>query len=283
MHDFKETLYPHYGQWFSVDEVLYEQRTEHFHLIIFTNARFGRVMALDGIIQTTERDEFIYHEMLAHVPILAHGQARRVLIVGGGDGAMAREVLRHATVEHLTQVEIDAAVIETAKRYLPNHCAGAFDDPRLQLVFDDGARYVNTAQERFDVIISDATDPIGPGEALFSEAFYAGCKRCLAPGGVLVAQNGVPFLQGDEITQTAARLMPHFTDVAFYAAAVPTYVGGIMTFAWASDTAALRAIPGETIAHRFAGAGLVTRYYTPATHHAAFALPAFVKALTAKA
>src|SRR5690606_23586133 len=158
-----ETLYPFYRQSLSVDRLLYDSKTEHQRIRVFENARFGRVLTLDGIVQTTEGDEFIYHEMLAHVPILAHGSARRVLIIGGGDGGMAREVLRHRSVERVTMVEIDAGVVEFAKKYLPNLSAGAFDDPRLDLVIADGAAYVAETDERFDVIIVDSTDPIGPG------------------------------------------------------------------------------------------------------------------------
>ncbi|MCS9087187.1 polyamine aminopropyltransferase, partial [Pseudomonas aeruginosa] len=195
MSDYQETLYQGYGQRFSIDNMLHEVRTEHQHLVIFENARMGRVMALDGVIQTTEADEFIYHEMLTHVPILAHGAARRVLIIGGGDGGMLREVAKHKSVERITMVEIDGTVVDMCKAFLPNHSQGAFDDPRLNLVIDDGMRFVATTEERFDVIISDSTDPIGPGEVLFSENFYQACRRCLNEGGILVTQNGTPFMQ----------------------------------------------------------------------------------------
>lgn len=276
---FRETLYEHHGQWFTVDEVLYENRTDHFHLVIFSNPAFGRVMALDGIIQTTEKDEFIYHEMLTHVPLLAHGAARDVLVVGGGDGAMVREISRHQSVERIMQAEIDPAVIEMSLKYLPDHAAGSQNDPRLEIVFGDGAQMVNSTERRFDVIISDATDPIGPGEALFTEHFYAGCKRCLKPGGILVTQNGVPFLQAEEVTETAARLRPYFEDVSFYSAAVPTYIGGIMCFAWATDDASLRDVSPADLQQRFDAAALDTRYYTPSVHKASFALPRFVEQL----
>ena len=177
-------------------------RPTHQRIRVFENARFGRVLTLDGVVQTTEGDEFIYHEMMAHVPILAHGAARRVLIVGGGDGGMAREVLRHRAVEHVTMVEIDAGVVEFSKKYLPSLSAGAFDDPRLDLVIADGADFVAQTDRRFDVAIIDSTDPVGPGEVLFTDTFYGRAKRCLAPGGVLVTQNGVPFMQGDELAGT---------------------------------------------------------------------------------
>ncbi len=273
---FREGLYDGYGQSFTLDEVLFEHRTEHQELIIFRNRDFGTVMALDGVIQTTERDEFVYHEMMTHVPILAHGDARRVLIIGGGDGGILREVLRHESVEHVTQVEIDQAVIDMCKQYLPNHSAGAFDDPRANIVIADGVEFVAECQERFDVIISDCTDPIGPGEVLFSSRFYEGCKRCLNEGGVFVAQNGVPFMQQDEIVTTRRRLSPYFADQTFYNAAVPTYVGGVMTFAWASDNAELRQLDVAMLSDRYARSAITTRYYNPALHVASFALPQYV-------
>lgn len=240
-------------------------------------------MVLDGIVQTTEGDEFIYHEMLAHVPLFAHGSARRVLIVGGGDGGMLREVVRHRDVERVVQVEVDAGVIETCREHLPNHSAGAFDDPRAEVVIADGARFVAETAERFDVVICDSTDPEGPGTALFGPAFYAGCRRSLAPGGVLVTQNGVAFLQPEVAGGTAPELARHFRDWHFFSAAVPTYVGGIMLFGWATDDASLRAVPAETLRERHAASGIRTRYYNPEVHVASFALPEYVRELVGKA
>ena len=276
MSDYQETLYEGYGQRFSIDKMLHEVRTEHQHLVIFENARMGRVMALDGVIQTTEADEFIYHEMLTHVPILAHGLAKRVLIIGGGDGGMLREVCKHRSVEHITMVEIDGTVVDMCKEFLPNHSRGAYDDPRLNLVIDDGMRFVATTEEKFDVIISDSTDPIGPGEVLFSENFYQACRRCLNDGGILVTQNGTPFMQLGEVQTTARRMNGLFADWHFYQAAVPTYIGGAMTFAWGSTRADYRKLPLETLRQRYAGSGIVTRYYNADIHQAAFALPQYV-------
>ncbi|TWC29406.1 spermidine synthase /spermine synthase [Pseudomonas sp. SJZ079] len=276
MSDYQETLYDGYGQRFRMDKLLHEVRTEHQHLVIFENPRMGRVMALDGVIQTTEADEFIYHEMLTHVPILAHGLARRVLIIGGGDGGMLREVCKHHGVEHITMVEIDATVVEMCKEYLPNHSKGSFDDPRLNLVIDDGMRFVANCADKFDVIISDSTDPIGPGEVLFSENFYQACRRCLNDGGILVTQNGTPFMQLSEVQTTAGRMHGLFSDWHFYMAAVPTYIGGSMTFAWGSTNSDYRKLPLDTLRQRFAGSGIVTRYYNPEIHIGAFALPQYV-------
>jgi spermidine synthase len=271
-----ETLHTGFGQYFSVEKVLYREKTDHQDLVIFENPVLGRVMALDGVVQTTERDEFIYHEMLTHVPLLAHGAAKKVLIIGGGDGGMLREVSRHPGVEQITMVEIDAGVVEFCRQYLPNHSAGAYDDPRFKLVIDDGVNFVNQTDETFDVIISDCTDPIGPGESLFTSAFYEGCARCLNEGGIFVAQNGVCFLQQDEAVNSHAKLSRYFTDVSFYQAAIPTYYGGIMTFAWASQNPALRQLGQPALQQRFNQSGLRCRYYNPAIHVGSFALPQYL-------
>lgn len=271
-----ETLHAGYGQYYDIEQILFEQKTEQWHLIIFQNPQFGRVMALDGIIQTTERDEFIYHEMMTHVPLLAHGQAKRVLIIGGGDGGMLREVVKHSAVEQITMVEIDHAVVDMCKTYLPQHSAGAYDDPRVNLVIDDGAHFVAQTCQKFDVIISDCTDPVGPGEVLFSSDFYANCKRCLTPDGIFVAQNGVAFMQIDEVTTTQSRLSRDFEVTTFYCAAVPTYIGGVMTFAWGSDSQVAHQQDLTTLAARFKEANIETRYYTPAVHQASFALPRYI-------
>lgn len=271
-----ETFHAHFGQYLTVDNVVYRQKTAHQDLIIFDNAAFGRVMALDGVVQTTERDEFIYHEMMAHVPLLAHGQARKVLIIGGGDGGMLREVCRHRSVEQVTMVEIDAGVVDLCRRYLPNHSAGAYDDPRFRLQIADGVDFVNQTDEKFDVIISDCTDPIGPGESLFTSAFYQGCASALRPGGIFVAQNGVCFLQQDEAVDSHQKLRNYFSDVSFYQAAIPTYFGGIMTFAWASQDPTLRQPDLTTLQQRFEHADIVCRYYNPAIHAGSFALPQYL-------
>jgi spermidine synthase len=283
MPEFTETMPEGYGQQFHIDELLYEAKTDHQHLMIFQNAVFGRVMVLDGVVQTTEKDEFIYHEMMAHVPILAHGRARRVLIVGGGDGGLLREVTRHPQVNQVTQVEIDAQVIDLCRRYLPGHSQGAFDDSRVNIVIGDGLGFARRTEDRFDVIISDSTDPIGPGEALFQKDFYAACKRCLAPGGILVTQNGVPFLQLEEVETTARRISRVFADWHFYAAAVPAYTGGIMTFAWGTDDKTLRHTDIEVLRTRFAAADIKTKYYTPEIHAASFALPRYILEAIGKA
>ncbi|PAV01439.1 spermidine synthase [Arsenophonus sp. ENCA] len=277
-----ETLHHNVGQYFTIDNILYHNKTAHQNLIIFENAEMGRIMALDGVVQTTERDEFIYHEMMTHVPLFAHGCAKKVLIIGGGDGAMLREVCRHQYLENITMVEIDENVVEFCRQYLPNHNAGAYNDPRFKLVIDDGVNFVKTTQQKFDLIISDCTDPIGPGEGLFTSDFYHGCVNCLNKNGIFVAQNGVCFLQQDEVINSHQKLSNYFNDCSFYQAAIPSYYGGMMTFAWASQTAKLRQIPLHILENRFKKAEIICRYYTPALHLASFALPQYLLDLLAK-
>lgn len=271
-----ETLHSAWGQSFAVDKVLFENKTEHQHLIIFENSQWGRVMALDGVIQTTENDEFIYHEALTHTAIFSHPNPKSILIIGGGDGGILREVVKHLFIEQITQVEIDAQVVEMCKTYFPKHSQGAFDDARFELVLGDGVDFVNSTAKKFDVIISDSTDPLGPGEVLFTSRFYEGVKSCLNEGGIFVAQNGVALVQPDEVITTAKRLKPLFSEVGFYQAAVPTYVGGLMNFAWASNEVAPNSVSLAELEQKFASSGIVTDYYNPQVHQAAFALPNYM-------
>ncbi len=275
---FTETLYPEFQQRLQISEILFETRTDLQHLVIFENPRFGRVMALDGIVQTTERDEFCYHEMLAHVPILAHGAAKRVAIVGGGDGGALEEVLKH-DVERAVMVEIDAAVVEICREYLPSISNDAFDDPRHELVIADGIRFMKETDETFDVIIIDSTDPVGPSVPLFSQAFYADCRDRLSERGILVTQSGVTFMQEHEARDTHARMSPLFADATLYLTQVPTYGAGYMTLGWGCRGVEPRRASQAEIERRFAAAAIETRYYSPAVHVASFALPGYIEAL----
>ena len=259
---------------FAVERVLYELETEHQHLVLFENKLFGKVLMLDGATQVTTRDEFIYHEMMTHVPILAHGRAREVLIIGGGDCGIAEEVLKHKSVARLTQVEIDASVVEFSKEHFSEFTGPVLGDPRFDLIIDDGMNFVGRTDRRFDVIIVDSTDPQGPGAVLFTYEFYAACKRCMRAGGIMVTQNGVPFFQPGELVSSVGHFRKLFADAACYVAAIPTYVGGHMAMGWAARDPRARSLPVETIAERYAAAGrFATKYWTPQIHAAAFALP----------
>jgi spermidine synthase len=273
---FEEKLYRDVRQSFAVSKILHRAQSEHQDVVVFENPVYGRVLALDGVVQVTQKDEYVYHEMMSHVPILAHGKAKDVLVVGGGDGGILREVLRHRSVKSATLVEIDRSVVDMCRKWMPSVSAGAFDDGRADIVIADGAAFVAKTDKRFDVIIVDSTDPIGPGEVLFAERFYKACKRCLKAGGILVNQNGVPFLQPGEIPMTARRRRKAFKVASFYMAAVPSYYGGLMALGWATDDAKAADVPLATLEKRFAAAHLKTHYYTPELHRASFALPAFV-------
>ncbi|MBN9047981.1 MAG: polyamine aminopropyltransferase [Rhizobiales bacterium] len=274
-----ETLFEDEGfrMAYRADRVLYEEKTTHQDLVLFQNKFFGKMLMLDGATQVTARDEFVYHEMMTHVPLFAHGRAREVLIVGGGDCGIAEEVLKHKSVRRLTQVEIDASVVDFSRRHFPEFTRPVFRDKRFELIIDDGMAFVAKTQRRFDVIIVDSTDPHGPGKVLFSRKFYAACKRCLGPGGIMVTQNGVPFVQAGELRASVRHFRSLFADAGCYVAAIPTYIGGHMAMGWASTNPAARRHGAATIARRYRAAGaFATRYWTPEVHAAAFALPRFI-------
>lgn len=276
---FTEVLHKDLAQQLRVNELLYEGRTRFQDAKVFRNGRLGKVLVLDDVVQTTLGDEFVYHEMLAHVPLFAHPAPKQALIIGGGDGGLLEEALKHKSLERATMVELDDGVVDLAKVHFQELNKGAFDDPRTRLIIGDGAKFVAETDDRFDVIMIDSTDPQGPGEVLFSKPFYADCKRCLTPGGVLVTQNGVPFLQGLELTSSVGHFRALFDDGSAYVITVPTYAFGMMALGWASDDAGLREVPLDVLEQRFAEAGFETQYYTPAVHKASFALPMYVKRL----
>lgn len=245
---------------------------------VFDTPVFGRVMILDGAYQITTADEFVYHEMMAHVPLFAHGAVRDVLIVGGGDGGVAREVLRHSAVRRVRLVEIDRAIVDLAVREFPQVAGGAFADPRLDLVIADGAAFVAGDRDVYDVVIVDSPDPIGAGAALFTPPFYDHCRARLRAGGVVVTQSGMPFLTPAWTRDHAATLQRAFADVAFFLTTVPSYAGGPMAHGFLSADGRLRAVSTDILAARHAALGLPMRYWTPAVHAAAFALPPYVAA-----
>ena len=273
----RESLYDTWGQTFLAEEILHEEKTDEQHLMIFQNAQYGKVLVLDGIIQTTEVDEFVYHEMLTHIPLLSHGNAKNVLIIGGGDGGILREVLKHNTVEKATLVEIDASVIDFSKKHLPNHSKGAFEDPRTRVVIADGALFIKNTEEKFDVIICDSTDPIGPAAILFKAEFYKNCHDKLTEKGIFVNQNGVPFLQENELKETYQAKKKYFNEVSFYLGVVPTYVGGFMAFGWATDSTKNNTVTLEELKIRMKNIDGECKYYTPAIHKASFVLPRFIE------
>jgi spermidine synthase len=276
-----ETLYPDWGQRFRVVRELARVKSPFQDIAVIESVNHGRVLVLDGVIQISEADEFVYQEMISHVPLLAHGQARRVLIIGAGDGGVLRRVLQHKGVTHAVMVEIDAEVIRLSRQFMPGISGDAWNDPRARVIVGDGIAHVRDAADgSYDVIIVDSTDPAGPGEVLFTDAFYQNCARALSPRGILVNQCGVPFMQADELRETSARRRNFFSDVSAFVAAVPTYVGGFMTLGFSGRDPAQRGLPPEAVRDRAEAAGILgtTRYWTPEIHAASFQLPPYIAA-----
>ena len=274
-----ETLYPNWGQRFLFTRQLARIQSPFQDIAVFETESHGRVLTLDGIVQITERDEFVYQEMLTHVPLLAHGDAKNVLIIGAGDGGVLKHVLMHQGVRHALMAEIDGEVIRLSKEFLPGIGGDAWNDPRAEVLVGDGIDYVKKARDgAYDVIIVDSTDPIGVGEVLFTDAFYENAARILSPRGLIVNQCGVPFMQADELYETSLRRKKFFPHVTAYIAAVPTYVGGFMTLGWAAKDPSLTALPASEIAARAQAAGItgLSQYWTPAIHAAAFHLPPYI-------
>ncbi len=273
-----ETLYRDWGQRYLVKRELARVQSQFQDIVVFESFSHGRVMLLDGVIQITEADEFVYQEMLAHVPLLAHGKAENVLIIGAGDGGVLRRVLQHKGVRRAVMVEIDGEVIRLAKEFLPDIAGHAWNDPRAEVIVDDGIDYLKRAADSsYDVMIVDSTDPIGVGEVLFTDDFYANAARALTARGLVVNQCGVPFMQADELRETSARRSKFFPCVTAYVAAVPTYVGGFMALGWAAKDGGLTRLPVEEIRERAQVAGVLgrTRYWTPEIHAGAFNLPPY--------
>ncbi|HEX7074913.1 MAG TPA: polyamine aminopropyltransferase [Hyphomicrobiaceae bacterium] len=279
----EETFHPHWRVRLEADKILHEVQTEHQHLVIFENAAWGTVLILDGVFQLTTLDEFIYHEMMAHVPLMAIDRPRRVLVIGGGDGGVLREVLKHPSVEKATLCEIDRNVIDLSLKYYPQVSNGAFDNPRAEVVIADGLKYVAETTEKFDAIIVDSSEPIGPSAVLHTEEFFADCRRALKPHGILVTQNGLPFLCPEAFSNTTRILSGLFNRCAPYLCHQPCYFGGEFAINWASEEPAHLEISDAKLARRQKARGIETRYWTPKFHVAAFALPAYAEKLVNEA
>ena len=275
---FSENLHNGFRQSLLIDKLLFEGRTDFQDALIFENSQFGRVLVLDNIIQTTERDDFCYHEMLVHVPIIAHGSVEHVLIIGGGDGGALREAVKHPNVK-ITMIELDKKVVEICKKYIHGLSDGAFEDERTEIKFMNGVKFVQETVQKFDIVIVDSTDPIGPGLALFSYDFYKACGNCLTEQGILVTQNGVTFLQEEEIRNSFKQIDKIYRDSTIYITQVPTYSGGFMAFGWGSHSPKARKTQIKKIQQRIKGLKLNTRYYSAKTHIASFKLPPYIQAL----
>lgn len=262
---------------YKLKEKLHESNTPFQEMELVDTEEYGKMLLLDGIVQTTERDEFIYHEMMTHVGIFSHTSPQNVLIIGGGDGGILREVLKHKSVKKAVMVEIDDRVIEFSKKHLPTISDGAFGDKRAEVIIDDGAKFVKNTTDKFDVIIVDSPDPVGPAKVLFTKEFYIDISQCLTEDGIVTRQSGSTFMQPDEWFENQKLLSEIFEFNSPYVYSVPTYIGGFFCSLFSSNTYDPGKISLEGISGLFDKAGFCTSYYNPGIHFGAFQLPEYMK------
>jgi spermidine synthase len=279
---FKERLHKGYAQVMELSAMpVVDEKSRYQRIKIFDTVANGRVMTLDDIVQITTRDESAYAEMLTHLPLLEHGGASRVMIVGGGDLSIADEALKHKGVKEVVLVDIDGRVVELCREHFAQINARAFKDKRLKIEIADAFEYLGRkeSQERFDLVVADRPDPVGPGNALFGETFYDRVLGALKPGGFATFQTGVPFYQPWEISEALVELAEFFPQSGLYLTVVPSYIGGFMALSWAGKgkSARLGTPAGlRRAAAAYKRAKLKTDYYNPAIHAAAFALPEWI-------
>ncbi|MCI2253801.1 polyamine aminopropyltransferase [Domibacillus sp. PGB-M46] len=262
-----------YGITMKVKRTLHTEQTDFQYLEMVETEEWGNMLFLDGMVMTSQRDEFVYHEMVAHVPLFTHPNPKNVLVVGGGDGGVIREVLKHPSVEKATLAEIDGKVIEYSKVYLPD-IAGDLDDPRVEVKVGDGFMHIAESENEYDVIMVDSTEPVGPAVNLFTKGFYAGISKALKEDGIFVAQCDNPWFKAELIRQVQADVKEIFPITRLYTANIPTYPSGL----WCFTIGSKKHDPLQVEESRFHD--IETKYYTKELHKAAFALPKFVQDLT---
>lgn len=258
-----------------VNKQLYSHQSEYQRIDVFDTPEFGRVLALDGNIMLTERDEFIYDEMIVHVPMAVHPAVHKVLVIGAGDGGVVRELTRYKSVEQIDLVEMDKMVVETCRQYLPGN-ACRLDDKRVHIFYEDGLKYIRRCENEYDLIIVDSNDPFGPSEGLFTREFYGNCCNALREDGIMVNQQGSPFYTEDAnaMQRSHKRIASTFPICRVYQAHIPTYAAGYWLFGFASK----KYHPIDNLdAKRWNALHLRTRYYTTRLHVGAFYLPAFLE------
>lgn len=261
-----------FGIRIKVKNIIYQIQSRFQEIIIMDTEKMGKTLIIDGITMLTEFDEFAYHEMIVHVPLLTHSNPQRVLVIGGGDGGTVREIIRHPGIDLVHVCEIDEAVVNTCREYLPS-LASSFDDPRVEMFYEDGARFMQERSGFYDVIIVDSTDPIGPGQILFQEPFYQDMKKALRNHGLAVTQCESIFLHRDVIRGVYGFARKIYPKTAYYYTSVPTYPSGMIGFMYCS----LASDPLSDLDEERAGSLKGLRYYSPAVHRAAFALPKFAE------
>lgn len=272
---FSENHTPNVQISIRVDKQLYSGKSEFQRIDVFESPEFGRFLTLDGYMMLTEKDEFIYHEMITHVPLAVHPNVKKVLVIGAGDGGVVRELVRYPEIESIDMVEIDSLVVEVCKKFLPQ-TACRFDDPRLNIHYEDGLRFVRFKENEYDLIIVDSTDPFGPGEGLFTKEFYGNCYKALKDDGILINQHESPFYPDDAAACQRAHknIVETFPLAKVYQAHIPTYPSGHWLFGFASKKYHPLKDLNET---RWNMRSLTCRYYTTTLHKGAFYIPAYVE------
>jgi spermidine synthase len=258
-----------------IKNVLYRGRSRFQEIAILETEKMGRLLVIDGVTMLTEFDEFAYHEMISHVPLLVHPKPSRVLVIGGGDGGTVREVLKHPEVEAVHLCEIDEGVVKASREYLPSLASG-LDDPRVRIFYEDGAKFVAERPHSYEIIIVDSTDPVGPGQVLFQEPFYADMKRALTGEGIAVTQCESLYLHRPVIEGVYAFARKLYPKLGYYYTLVPTYPSGMIGFFFCSKKLDPLGEINENRAAKLQG----LRYYSPGLHKAAFALPRFAGEFT---
>jgi spermidine synthase len=262
------------GLRIKIKNVIYNARSQYQEITIMETEKLGKMLVIDGITMLTEWDEYAYHEMISHVPLLVHPKPSRILIIGGGDGGTVREVIKHPNVEMVHVCELDEEVVSACRKYLPS-LASSFEDPRVKIFYEDGAQFVTKHSESYDIIIVDSTDPTGPGQILFQKPFYEGLKNALTEEGIAVTQCESFFLHQHVIHGVFSFARNLFPQLGYYSTLVPTYPSGVIGFFFCS----LKRGPLEEVTNERVNALHDLKYYTPQVHRASFTLPRFAAKL----
>ncbi|OEH85390.1 spermidine synthase [Desulfuribacillus stibiiarsenatis] len=266
---YTEKQTPNIGITLKISDIIHSEESEFQKVDVIETNQFGTMLVLDGMVMTTDKDEFVYHEMISHVAMNTHPNPKKVLVVGGGDGGAIREIIKYPSVVKAVLAEIDGRVIEVSKKYLPDIAAG-LADPRVDVQVIDGIKHVQDLKDEYDIILVDSTEPIGPAEGLFAKTFYQSIYESLKEDGIMVAQTESPFFNNDLITRVFKDIESLFPITKLYLAHIPTYPSGVWSFTMGSKKYDPLQVPQEQLKTTN------TKYYTPEIHKSVFALPKFV-------
>jgi spermidine synthase len=274
---FSEKHTPNVKLSIKVDRQLCSVTSKYQRIEIFDSPEFGRLLTLDGFMMLSEKDEFIYHEMITHVPMAVHPAAENILVIGAGDGGVMRELSKYKQIKKIDVAEIDEEVVKACKEFLPKTAVG-FEDSRVNIFYEDGLKFIRSHENEYDIIIVDSTDPFGPGEGLFSKEFYGNCFKALKSEGILINQHESPFYEKDAamVKRTHKRIVQSFNKSRVYQAHIPTYPSGHWLFGFASKE--LHPVKNLNV-KKWKALGIETRYYNTNLHKGAFYLPSYVEEL----